>query len=436
MSPVFSTTTIPPVALLNNDASIPPVSTTAPNLTDQFGVYVAPTYQNYYQASLINSMLSAISAENYNFALAGSRPRNRYNDDFSAYLNLIMLSICRSFYTSSKPLFNTFTDSTNSPKMFEACEELASLNTTRFTALRDLLQDTMFRSLVAVAGAEAESTDNDNFRDLNTSTGGFRSAFYYKLRTHMVRNMKVPDRIFYTTDSEVTDYFKKVAIDHYLKVMYPVVQYAYLGAMNERYKTRGDYVNMRWCIFTMVSYVYEWVKVLEAQVQAAASTAPPANILNPADINNALATSRLQAIFNNIKHYMTTINTNFLPGATFSSAASGESSTKALVRSLRQLSNSVQDQSTEVARLQDETYKSQLALRNVDQNTKTIQRQYLARLIEYWIVFILIFIVAITSIVLVMSGKSDWAMLGAAVLIVVVLMYKVVLMIVNYFFSS
>jgi len=328
-SPVFaaSTTTNPPTTLLRNNATVPPVATIAPNMTADYGVFVEPSYHSYFLATYINTALDAIDAENQNFALSSSRARARYNEDFSAYLNLIMLSICRPFYSASRPLLNTYADVQNSPKMYETCQELSSLNSTRFINLRDIIQDTMFSTLVKLAASEPEANDNDNLRDLQVDSG-FTRSFYYKLRTQMVRSLVIPERVFYTTDTEVADYFKKLAVDHYLKTMYPVVQYSYLGAMNERYKKRGDFVNMRWCVFTMVSYVYEWVKVIEKAVQDAASTSPPATIMNPSMISTQ-STARLQSIFNNIKHYMTTINTNFLPGSSFSATATGESSTKA-----------------------------------------------------------------------------------------------------------
>jgi len=423
----------PPFTFLDGINTVPPVCSSAPVPTDQYSVYVKPTYKTVVSASKISSALQVISSGNYSFSLNNVNvSRARYNENFSQYLNMIVTSICKPFYMSSRASLPTI-DAATSPQMAQAVEELSTMNTTRINTLHDLIVEQTFRSLVLLAQEEPQANDNANFADLRT--GSFTSAFYYKLRTHIVRNLNIPQKTFYASDADVADYFKKLVVDHYLKTMYPVVQYAYLGAMNERYKAQGDYINMRWCTFTMITYVLGWVLAIKRKVDRAA-TENPSDISNFTVLRDQTVSAQISTILDNINQYLNAINTNFIPGATFSNTANEVSSTKSMIRSLRLLSNQVQDQSNDVSQLQEEMYKSQVALRNLNESTKVINKQYANKLLEYYIVLSVVFLVIVLAATLIYLNKAEFAMIGAAGLITVVLMYKVTLMIISYFFSS
>jgi len=439
------------VILNNNRPDMPPVSTKAGDISHMFGCYLDLKYSTTLNANKLSKTLTdyAVYLHNSDFEFLVNDPSPKvyanYNSKFSTYLKYILFYLCGPFYEDSLRKLSTYTQD-RGLKMYEACQEISKLYTMRLDRLKLSLDEQLQKSLNEIVSQENPANDNNNFRDLQT-INGFRSPFYYKLRTHLVQNFKLRSEVFFSADTEVTDYFKKLAIDHYLKAMYPVIQLSYLSAMNERYKASGDYINMRWCALTTMNYVYEWMKRFTELVNMAASTPAGSTggmIIAAGAVKTSIIDGRGQTvtandviskIFNNMKQYMDILNTNFLGDRKLANTTPSETM-KHLLKGLRKLSNDVENQSLDVSNLQKEMYHSQLSIRNVNENLKQLNKLYYRRLFEYYLIMTVMIIVAIAAIILLILKKGEMVIFGSAALMILILMYKLVLMIISYFFSK
>lgn len=249
---------------------------------------------------------------------------------------------------------------------------------------------------------KAFSSRNDMVNNTNYK------KYYYQLRTEMIATYRIPSDVYYENDKQIDYFMRKILIDFYIKMCYPLIHYDFIDTLMMRYIKLGDFVNARFallakCIFTL-------------NMVAAITTAGT-------DIPSPVSTD----INTNINAYIERNNKGDIsyPGTT-------NEKLKDIVIELHELSNKVTDNSQKGEILKDAIRNNQLTMRSLSQANIDKEAEVQAKFIEFVVILVVLGLVIVACAVLLFFDKVDIAAMVAAGFLAIVLCYKAVLMIIDF----
>ncbi len=357
-----------------------------------------------------------------------------YQARFNNYLNMIMLGIGGVFFSDAVKVALPKT-STNA-NVQRALDELRNLYPVKISDLQKSLNSTLSSALLEISTETVKldkNNDNNNLKDL--AGNKFTSQYYYKVREKMLASFVPPKTVFPTfANTDVLYYIKHICVDLYLKVCYPYVQYSLLVSMRVNYDMIGDFVNSRWGYFVMVMYVYNWVKYVMELTNDRLRSGDQVLVTAKNAATRPSYSDVFSNIFNNINHFLAVVNNNLT--LKLKSGNTEESDTKSILVELRKLSDTVVNDSWEIARMQSELSQTQTSLRSANNLADNIAKTYNKKVWEFWILFMVIIIFIIASAVLIILDMGDWAIAIALLVAACVIVYKFIMMLITFFFQK
>lgn len=229
----------------------------------------------------------------------------------------------------------------------------------------------------------------------------FSGPLYYRLKNHMLNNIKMPPRFSIEAldnDKKYAEYLKMLAVDVYIKTCYPVIIYYYISNMAQTYAKLGDFVNARVALLAKVMYTYFFVKAatknyMEQQGLQAADSQEMAN--------------KISAIYTILNDYLHKMNNSDI------------SITK-IIKKNHKISNEVVDKNMSIQELQQSIRRNQLALRNVLYNVDELKKKYGRKKIELMVIcFVLLALIVSCSVLIAIDMKTPVLYVAGGVAIAV-----------------
>jgi hypothetical protein len=221
-------------------------------------------------------------------------------------------------------------------------------------------------------------------------------------------------------------YFKKVAVELFLKTAFPCVHMIYLQTLISYYGDKGDFVNVRIMMLASIYYVFYTLK----RIVTISNTLPNTSL---GKITTVQA-SRLNTIIQILNDYLT--NNNKIR---VDSTSTPNEEMKKLIIELHDLSRDVTNSNGVIQGLKRSIMNQQLAMRNMLFNLEVIRNRYWWATFEFWTVFslLVVFVIAM-SIMLVLAevlkkpNLINWVQYICGFIAIGVIVLKVLLMIIYF----
>lgn len=389
--------------------------------------------------TILNNLVTNVNPSIYNFAVTSPSAVNiaSYHSNFNDFLTLIMISICDPFYNSALPLLSV-PQVANTP-LVDAVMNVRSLYTSKIKTLRtymdNLLKTSFNKALLKPTSATTD--DNGNFIDL--TTGSFGHSFFYYLRQTMTASMSLPTSVFPSgLDANTSLFIKQLCSDLHIKTNCPLIQFMYLDGLKNIYVSKGDFINMRWCILAQVNYVYQWIKFIYSSIinNVVNNTLTANDIANYSVLAQALASTpydnTISKIIQQLKNYMDVLNTNFKTGTSFMNTTY-TASTQSLVNQLRNLTASSESDSKTLATKQKDISTTQMALRSYSDAIGNIKDSYKGQVLEFNILLAIVIVIICVTGVFIVLKKPHFVIIGSIIVVIAVLVFKLITTIFNFF---
>lgn len=241
--------------------------------------------------------------------------------------------------------------------------------------------------------------------------GGFTTKFYYNLRLAMLDKLDVKN-IYNVIDQNEVLYFKKIAIDLFLKSAFPLVHMMLQQAMLEWYASLGDYVNVRVVVLAMSYYVFYTMK----RIYNLASTMP---------VSNGQLTSTQSRDFNTLfSKLITYISNNNKIDVTSNTNANEEM--KKLIIGLHDLSRTVTDQNSDIQKLKESIKNNQLAMRNVLFNIEVKRKERSWASFEFWLTLGIVIVFTVVNATLLVLNLPQFVFYSAGFVGIAAITYLLV----------
>ena len=306
-----------------------------------------------------------------------------------------------------------------------AATQFSNLRAGRISTLLSLLKNACIAAMKDIFDASTTAANAQDMQDIGSGSGKYQRKFYYDLRDRMVSRLDVKT-IYSNINNNQVIYFKKVAVDLFLKTAYPCVHLIYIQTLTTYYAEKGDFVNVRIMILASVYYVFYTLKGLVTT-----------NNNLPQGNQHRMTTEQevaLTLIFEKLNEYLT--NNNKID--VNSTGTTSEDEMKKLIVDLHQLSKDVTDKNGQIQTLKRSIITQQLAMRNVLYNLEVIRSRYWWASFEFWALFAFIIVFIITmSILLVLAEVLtkpyliDWVQYICGFVAIIVIVIKLVMLIVH-----
>ncbi len=347
--------------------------------------------------------------------------------EFTVYLNEVNNSISYSFFEITKTLLSDepkdFSSISNNTERVnkeladkirvQAIRNIKGLYAERNDSLRNSIRSASQKSInYIIKNLKSKHYQNfvNAFSSRNSMINGGNIHYYYYLRTIMYDFLKIDKSIFYEDNPQIYEYMKKVLVDLYIKTCYPLIQYDFLDILLKKYTVIGDFINARFTLLAKVLFTFNLVDGLTSSVNE--------NLI-PVSVKNDFPT--------NIYTYIQRNNKGNL-----GSDGTREDVLKSILINLHNMSNDVVSKSESVQIIQNSIHNNQQSLRNMIHNTNNIDKILKSKLVEYYILVSLIFIVISVCGVLMLLNYSDYSILFATIVIASVVIYNLIVIIMKF----
>ena len=191
------------------------------------------------------------------------------------------------------------------------------------------------------------------------------------------------------------------------------------------YMTNGDFLNTRFGLLAKIYLVTYTVSVLSLSMQEYSNRGK-----YPEDQQNKLtaATDSLNDVLQKLNQYLININNIDISDSNTTS----DQQFAIIVNDLKNLSNKVQSESSQINIIKNTIQSSSLEVRSLLENMKIIDKKLKAKKIEFWMVFSLLFIFIITCVVLIMIEQSLLVIYISAIAILLIILYKLCLLVISF----
>jgi hypothetical protein len=281
-----------------------------------------------------------------------------------------------------------------------------------FESLRETGKKALYTIVTTTPGFKAsEFVAALSSRTNMTSKNNPFKKYYYMLRTVMLDFFKIDAKVFYETDDKIDMFMRKLLVDMFIKLCYPMIQYDFLNIMMQRYIEKGDFVNARFALMAKCLFCFTMVAKLVEPIQ-----------------ETALTQTSIKKDFPSIIQTYIERNNNgdiMFDGYT-------EDKLKNILLDLHDMSNKVEDTSSRTEIVRKAILNNQLAMRTVLAANEDIVKRLNKKYSEFYIIFSLLIVLLAACSVLYFIDMSDIAMMVAAAFVVSVLIFKLFLMILSF----
>jgi hypothetical protein len=403
-----------------------------------------PAANDKYNGRYIQEMLVSM--------IGGSQVLIKDNKSFVDFVKNILEAITRPIFSdamrqkfpSSPTVLAVLAKVPRNQSFVAAHECIQTMSVMRIANLYSALQYSVANVLKSRIASRVATSSFDfisEFNDLSKMTPTTTS--YYSLRNDIINDFEITADMFVNAPTSVHGFLKEILVEMYLKTCYPMVQLTYIDCLRAAYESSGDFVNLRFAMLSHAIFAYCWIRKL-LEVSNAAITASErasrflSNTTKELESLQPSIPQEMLAIAVNMAKYLTNLNITFKtnePLKQISSTDNYSTSTRDMVADMRRLTNSVQVDSQNISRKQQEILRTQVSIRTYSESLKDIQALYASRIIEFYIVTIVVFLAIVIWTLLILLKQPHIAAISAATLIVVVLCFKLMMMIYNYFFK-
>lgn len=291
---------------------------------------------------------------------------------------------------------------------------LYNMKLTKLSALIAKLREACISSFVDMlkSSTVVSSETITDFR-----TGGFQSSQYYNLRNGMLKYLNVKN--FYTNiDENQVIYFKKVAIDLFIKTCYPLVHMLYMQAMLNWYASQGDYVNVRVVVLAMTYYTFFTLKALYS---LNVSIQPNQYQLNQTSMTN------LNIIFNQLVTYVS--NNNKI---NVDSNSTINDEMKNLVVGLHNLSRDVTNKNKDIQYLKNSIKENQLAMRNILFNISVKRKEFNKSQTEFVVALVVLIVFIVLNVVLLIMNQPSIVYISSGMVGIGTVALLIIMMVISF----
>lgn len=285
----------------------------------------------------------------------------------------------------------------------------------------DLVSGVVQKTLADIL-APMQNIRTDIMIDFNNNSSGFTSPLFYLLRSKSISNLYFPPNILSEDNDQVLIYIKKVMVDMYMRLSFPVLHYDFIDGLMKKYAASGDFVNVRIALlakifltYYFVSYIYDNIFIPNEQ-----SLAP--------DVAKSYR-STLDNIQSKLNSYLTSINNIDVSGSP------GKNPLGDIITELHKLSSDVVVQSKDINGVKEEIQTNQLALRNLISNLELMRSDYDGKVSKFWIVFGMIIGLVLLAGALMFIKRPTWVYYVVGLMIIILLIIKLVELI-KYFLAK
>lgn len=357
------------------------------------------------------------------------------------YMDIIMNSCAYYYFNNIQSIItqniNTIvTDSTNNNDVRDALRVfgsfLGSQSKIQFSTLVSDFQE-FFNGFIKGLGTDIKESIMSELLQGLGNTPNFESAFYYALRKSIAAQLLNGNNscqsfiktLSQNSNSDVAGYFAKIITDVYIKCSYPLIQYQFIISLMNTYMKNGDFLNTRFGLLAKIYLVTYTVSVLSLSMQEYSNKGK-----YPEDQQNRLtaATDSLNDVLQKLNQYLININNIDISDSNTTS----DQQFAIIVNDLKNLSNTVQSESSQINVIKNKIQSSSLEVRSLLENMKIIDKKLKAKKIEFWMVFSLLFIFIITCVVLIMIDQSLLVIYISAIAILLIILYKLCLLVISF----
>jgi hypothetical protein len=307
----------------------------------------------------------------------------------------------------------------------DPASQFSNLRSGRNSTLMAQLKAACIEAMKEVFVQSPTSITSLDMKDMGIGSTKYTRKFYFDLRDRMTTKLNV-SQIYSNVNTNQILYFKKVAVDLFLKTAFPCVHMIYLQTLISYYGDKGDFVNVRIMMLASIYYVFYTLK----RIVTISNTLPNTSL---GKITTVQA-SRLNTIIQILNDYLT--NNNKIR---VDSTSTPNEEMKKLIIELHDLSRDVTNSNGVIQALKRSIMNQQLAMRNMLFNLEVIRNRYWWATFEFWTIFtlIIVFVIAM-SVMLVLAevlkkpNLINWVQYICGFIAIGVILLKVLLMIIYF----
>jgi hypothetical protein len=307
----------------------------------------------------------------------------------------------------------------------DPASQFSNLRSGRNSTLMAQLKAACIEAMKEVFVQSPTSITSLDMKDMGIGSTKYTRKFYFDLRDKMTAKLNV-SQIYSNVNTNQILYFKKVAVELFLKTAFPCVHMIYLQTLISYYGDKGDFVNVRIMMLASIYYVFYTLK----RIVTISNTLPNTSL---GKITTVQA-SRLNTIIQILNDYLT--NNNKIR---VDSTSTPNEEMKKLIIELHDLSRDVTNSNGVIQGLKRSIMNQQLAMRNMLFNLEVIRNRYWWATFEFWTVFslLVVFVIAM-SIMLVLAevlkkpNLINWVQYICGFIAIGVIVLKVLLMIIYF----
>ena len=307
----------------------------------------------------------------------------------------------------------------------DPASQFSNLRSGRNSTLMAQLKSACVLAMKDVFVESPTSITSLDMKDMGIGSTKYNRKFYYDLRDRMATKLDVR-QVYNNVNNNQILYFKKMAVELFLKTAYPCVHMIYLQTLISYYGDKGDFVNVRIMMLASIYYVFYTLKRLVTVSNALPNT-------SVGKITTFQA-SRLNTIIQILNDYLT--NNNKIR---VDSTSTPNEEMKKLIIELHDLSKDVTNSNGVIQVLKRSIMNQQLAMRNMLFNLEVIRKRYWWATFEFWTIFtlIIVFIIAMSVMlvlaeVLKMPKLINWVQYICAFVAISVIVIKIIFMIIYF----
>lgn len=326
-------------------------------------------------------------------------------------------NLIRSLATVGQDLLSNASLANDSRQfLLDPLMRIASLRDTQQTLLLGILRESClkaFRGYFDTTSGAINSAEILTFKD-----GRFDDKIYYNIRNRMVSNINV-STIYTSINTDDVWYFKKMAVDIFLKSCFPIVHMVYMDALVEKYALAGDYINVRIIILAQIFYLYFLIKYVGTTLD----TFMPATFKM-----NTTQRASMSEVIEVLKNYI--INNNNIDPK--SNSTSSNDDVRKMVIELHKMSNDVSGQNKNIQHTSEQIKENQVTMRNIIFNIDVKRKEFRKANREYMFALILVILVTIVNVALLLMGLPDYVFYISGFVGVAVILYLMIMIIINF----
>lgn len=343
---------------------------------------------------------------------------------FDNYLAVVNTSISFMMFSAGREFFNARPKTINNsdPVVKKVMEDIDLIRVNALSSLKSLpqvkldiimnsLRDTCRASLEKIlAGLNVNETKNfmAAFGNRNTMINGTHRQYYFTLRSVMNELVVLPNNTIAESDRKIASYLKKILVDFYIKVCYPLIHFDALDILMKKYSSLGDFINARYAMLAKVLFTYNLVDALVSGMDDV-----------PETVSTQLTT--------NIYNYIVRNNKGVL-GAT----GSRQDVMKNIVVQVHNMSNDVYTKSTLNNAISNSIQANQLSLRSMIVTNQVAVKEVNKTKMVFFITAALLLSVILVCGGLMFLQMTDVAVMVAGAIIGAVILYKMISMIISF----